>query len=153
VWIRDAKVLVSRMPKTLQDTINKYERLHYYKAPSYLAATDSFYARYLYRKGEPICVTGGPGNDSVYNYMWGPTEFNATGTLKNFDRMKDLEKLSIPVLFIGGQYDEARPETMEKFHRMVKGSQLVIIPDSGHGMYRDQPILYTRVLQEFLISK
>lgn len=153
VWISDAKILLSQMPGYLQDTIKKYERLQDYKAASYISATDSFYARYLYRKGEPICVTGGPGNDSVYNYMWGPTEFNATGTLKYFDRTRDLERLSLPVLFIAGQYDEARPETMKKFHEKVKGSKLVIIPDSGHGLPGDQPILYTEALRAFLNSE
>jgi proline iminopeptidase len=153
VWIRDAETLVSQMPRALQDTIKKYERIKDYEAASYIAATDSFYARYLYRKGEPLCVTGGPVNDSIYHYMWGPTEFKATGTLKNYDRMRDLEKLSLPVLFIAGQYDEARPETMKKFQGKVKGSALVIIPDSGHGLYRDQPILYTQALREFLDLK
>jgi proline iminopeptidase len=150
VWISDAKILVSQMSSSLQDTIKKYERLRDYEAASYLSATDSFYARHLYRKGEPICVTGGPENDSIYKYMWGPTEFTATGTLKNYDRSKDLERLNLPVLFIAGQYDEARPETMKKFQAKVKGSKLVIIPGSGHGLYRDQPILYTEALREFL---
>jgi proline iminopeptidase len=140
------------MPKALRDTIRKYERLKDYKAAPYLSATDSFYARYLYRKGDPLCVTGGPGNDSVYNYMWGPTEFTATGTLKNYDRTKDLEALNLPVLFIAGQYDEARPETMKKFQAKVKGSKLVIIPDSGHGMPGDQPTLFTGALRSFLSS-
>lgn len=150
VWISDAKILVSKMPKALQDSISKYERLKDYEAVSYIAATDSFYARYLYRKGEPICVTGGPDNDLIYKYMWGPTEFTATGTLKNYDRSKDLVQLNLPVLFIAGQYDEARPETMKKFQAKVKGSKLVIIPGSGHGLYRDQPHLYTAALREFL---
>jgi proline iminopeptidase len=150
IWNRDAKILLSQMPRYLQDTIKKYERLRNYQASSYLSATDSFYARYMYRKGEPFCLTGGPDNDSIYNYMWGPTEFTATGTLKNYDRTADLERLSIPVLFIAGQYDEARPETMKKFHEKVKGSKLVIIPDSGHGLYRDQPVLYTEALRVFL---
>lgn len=150
VWISDAKILVSKMPKAVQDSISKYERLKDYEAVSYIAATDSFYARHLYRKGEPICVTGGPENDSIYKYMWGPTEFTATGTLKNYDRSKDLERLNLPVLFIAGQYDEARPETMKKFQAKVKGSKLLIIPGSGHGLYRDQPILYTEALREFL---
>jgi proline iminopeptidase len=150
VWISDAKILLSKMPKALQDSISKYECLKDYEAVSYIAATDSFYARHLYRKGDPICVTGGPENDSIYKYMWGPTEFTATGTLKNYDRSKDLERLNLPVLFIAGQYDEARPETMKKFQAKVKGSKLVIIPGSGHGLYRDQPILYTEALREFL---
>jgi proline iminopeptidase len=150
VWISDAKILLSQMPGSLQDTIKKYERLRDYESATYLSATDSFYARYLYRKGDPICFTGGPGNDSIYNYMWGPTEFSATGTLKNYDRIKDLETLNLPVLLIAGQYDEARPETMKKFQAKVKDSKLVIIPGSGHGLYRDQPNLYTEALREFL---
>jgi proline iminopeptidase len=150
VWMMDAKVLVSQMPRSLQDTISKYERIKDYQAAAYLSATDSFYARYLYRKGEPICVTGGPENDAVYNYMWGPTEFTATGTLKNYDRIKDLESINLPVLFIAGQYDEARPETMKQFQEKVKGAKLVIIPDSGHSLYSDQPGFYLNALRNFL---
>jgi proline iminopeptidase len=153
VWIKDAKLLLSQMPKHLQDTISKYERQKNYTAPSYLVATDSFYARYLVRHGRvdgDECAASGPGNDSLYNYMWGPTEFNATGTLKYYDRTKDLPKLRGRVLFITGEYDEARPATMKVFSQKVKGSQLVVIPDSGHGMQRDQPVLYVQALREFL---
>jgi proline iminopeptidase len=150
LWMMDARILVSQMPGALQDTIKKYESLKDYEAASYIAATDSFYARYLFRKGDPLCLTGGPENDSVYKYMWGPTEFTATGTLKSYDRTKDLEKLELAVLFIAGQYDEARPATMKKLQEKVRASKLVIIPDSGHGLYRDQPILYIEALREFL---
>ncbi|MEJ0057298.1 MAG: hypothetical protein WDN75_17555 [Bacteroidota bacterium] len=41
--------------------------------------------------------------------MWGSTEFNAIGN-KNFDRVNRLHELKLPVLFIAGRYDEARPE-------------------------------------------
>ncbi len=34
--------------------------------------------------------------------MWGPCEFNATGTLKNYERFEDLTKLTMPVLFTFG---------------------------------------------------
>ena len=153
VWINDAKLLLSQMPKNLQDTISKYERQRNYMAPSYLIATDSFYARYLVRHGRvdgDECAASGPGNDSLYNYMWGPTEFNATGTLKHYDRSRDLPKLRGSILFIAGEFDEARPATMRKFSQEVRGSKVVIIPDSGHGMHRDQPVLYVRALREFL---
>jgi proline iminopeptidase len=126
IWIKDAKILLSQMPKNLQDTIVKYEREKNYTAPSYLIATDSFYARYLVRHGATLvneCELSGPGNDSLYNYMWGPTEFNATGTLKNYDRIRDLPKIRGNVLFIAGEFDEARPETMKMFSQKVKGSK------------------------------
>jgi proline iminopeptidase len=155
IWIKDAKILLSQMPKNLQDTIVKYERDKNYTAPSYLIATDSFYARYLVRHGAMLvseCELSGPGNDSLYNYMWGPTEFNATGTLKNYDRSRDLPKIRGNVLFIAGEFDEARPETMKMFSQKVKGSKLVIIPDAGHGMQHDQPVLYVEALRAFMES-
>ncbi|HSF44493.1 MAG TPA: proline iminopeptidase-family hydrolase [Chitinophagaceae bacterium] len=153
VWINDAKLLLSQMPKNIQDTIRKYEKQKNYIAPSYLMATDSFYARYLLRHGKEDgeeCASSGAKNNSLYNYMWGPTEFNATGTLKYYDRTNDLPKLQGRVLFITGEYDEARPATVRMFSQKVKGSKLVVIPDSGHYMHRDQPVVYVNALREFL---
>ncbi len=92
-WIADAKLLLSQLPISVKDTINKYETLKNYTAPTYIAATDSFYARHLSRKQWPYklasCENVGSNNDTIYNYMWGPTEFNSTGTLLNFDRTSD----------------------------------------------------------------
>jgi len=54
-------------------------------------------------------------SDAVYNYMWGPTEFNAPGTLKNFDKTGKLHPLKPAALFIAGRYNEVRPESIYKF--------------------------------------
>src|SRR5680860_110694 len=114
-WIADAKLLLSQMPTNIQDTINKYETLKNYSETAYLVATDSFYARHLIRKNWPykseVCENVPGFNEHVYNYMWGPTEFTATGTLIDFDRTADLDKIEEPILFVAGEYDEARPET------------------------------------------
>jgi len=132
VWIDDAKILLSQLPTNLQDTIKKYEALEDYNAPPYLAATDSFYVRFLSRSQwpeipPPECDGILGFNVDIYNYMWGPTEFSATGTLKNFDRTADLHKINQPILFLAGQYDEARPETMYKFKELAPNSKVVII--------------------------
>lgn len=157
LWIKDAKILLTQLPKNLQDTIKKYETLKDYNAPQYLAATDSFYARFMSVKQwpdiPPSTCDGVLGfNDAVYNYMWGPTEFNAPGTLKNFDRTGDLHKLKQAVLFIGGRYDEVRPETIYKFQKLVPKSKAVIIEDAAHYKIIDQPIKFTTAIREFLDS-
>lgn len=155
IWINDAKILLSKMPRQLQDTINKYEQLKNYNAPAYVAATDSFYVRYLARKKYPEAVPpaceGSKGfNVQVYNYMWGPTEFNCTGTLKSFDVTAQLHHINKPVLFIAGQYDEARPATMYKFQKLIKNSAIIIVPDAGHHKLQDNPDAYISALQRFL---
>lgn len=157
-WIRDAKVLLSHLPENLQDTIKKYEELGDFDAPSYLAATDSFYNRFLTRRTWPSKYSNSdcknvPGfNKKIYNYMWGPSEFTMRGTLRDFDRVDDLSRLSQPVLFIIGEYDEVLPETAYDYHKRTPYSQVRIIKDAAHSQLRDQPEKYTDAIRQFLRS-
>jgi proline iminopeptidase len=155
-WIADAKLLLSQLPTSVKDTIYKYETLKNYTAPAYLAATDSFYARHLVRKQWPYksaaCDNFGSANDTIYNYMWGPTEFNATGTLLNFDRTSDLDKIKEPILFVTGEYDEARPETIFKYQKLAKHSVVEIIENAAHRTMIDQPEKLAQVIKKFLKS-
>jgi proline iminopeptidase len=82
--------------------------------------------------------------------MWGPTEFNATGTLIHYDRSQDLWKIKEQVMFISGEFDEARPETMYHFQKFVPGSSVEIIKDAGHMTILDQPEAYTKAIRNFL---
>jgi len=153
-WITDAKLLLSQLPTSVQDTINKYETLRNYSTPAYLAATDSFYARHLVRKQWPYkseaCENVGSANDTIYNYMWGPTEFTATGTLLHFDRTADLDKIKEPILFVTGEYDEARPETMFKYQKLSNNADVEIIKDAAHATMVDQPEKLAQVINRFL---
>jgi proline iminopeptidase len=156
-WMSDAKILLSQMPIDLQDTIHKYETLENYKAPEYLAAVDSFYSRHLSRKSWPyipnIECENVPGfNEQIYNYMWGPTEFTATGTLIDFDRTADLDKIEEPILFVTGEYDEARPETMYKYQKMSNNAHVEVIGNAAHKTMIDQPEKMAEVVGSFLRS-
>jgi len=143
-WMADAKILLSQLPMSIQDTISKYDALKNYIAPEYLAATDSFYARHLSRKHWPInpnieCENVPGFNDQIYEYMWGLTEFNITGTLKDFDRSVDLDKITEPILFMAGEFDEARPETMYRYQKLSRNASVEIIENAGHKTMIDQP--------------
>ncbi|MCH8843858.1 MAG: hypothetical protein IID61_12915 [SAR324 cluster bacterium] len=153
-WIADAKILLSQMPIELQDTIHKYETLENYKAPEYLAAVDSFYSRHLSRKNWPYipnveCENVPSFNEHVYNFMWGPTEFHATGTLLEFDVTDRLQEIDVPVLFIAGQFDEARPERVAEFQKLIPGSKLTVILDAAHETLSKKPDEYRNVIEAF----
>lgn len=153
-WIADANLLVSQMPTSIKDTISKYETLKNYSAPAYIAATDSFYSRHLIRRQwpykSPACENVGVFNEVIYNYMWGPTEFTATGTLMNFDRTSDLDKIKEPILFVTGEFDEARPETMYRYQRISKNASVEIIENAAHMTMIDQPENMAEVIGSFL---
>jgi proline iminopeptidase len=152
-WMADSKVRISQLSKPVQDTINKYEALQQYDAPAYISATDSFYAKFLVHSGKrkptPEC-DGIESNRAIYQYMWGPTEFKATGTLRNFNRVPDLNKITKPILFMGGEFDEVLPETLYEYQKAVPEAKVVIIPNAGHASLYDNPEVYLSSLKKFL---
>ena len=89
-------------------------------------------------------------NQEIYGYMQGPSEFTITGTLKDYDATPRLGNIKAPTLWISGQYDEARPETMRYYQGLIPGSKLAIIPDAGHLTMQDQPERYNDAIRAFL---
>ena len=152
-WIADADTLRMEMPAALQRTLREHEAAGTIDSPGYKAATDSFYARFMSRRQPPTTPAdcqGVSGNDSVYRYMWGPTEFNATGTLKSYDRLDRLHELALPVLFLAGEFDEARPSTVLNFTGRVPGARFEMIRGAGHAFPVDEPEQTVRVVGAFL---
>jgi proline iminopeptidase len=82
--------------------------------------------------------------------MWGPTEFRATGNLVDFDLTDRLHEIDVPVLFIAGEFDEARPERLAEFQRRIPGAQLIVIKDAAHGSLSRKPDEYRQALEKFL---
>jgi len=84
--------------------------------------------------------------------MWGPSEFVATGTLRDYDRIKRLHELTLPTLFLVGEYDEAPPATVREFQALVPGSIVKVIPGAGHEVAVDSTKAFNEAIAEFLKS-
>jgi len=152
LWIEDANYLRSQLPQSIQDTLNFHEMANTTDSDEYRDATRVFYDRHLTRgeaKEKAEC-DGAPWNQVIYEYMWGPTEFHATGNLVDFDLSHRLHTIDIPVLFLTGEFDEARPETISKFHKMIPGSEFIVIGGVAHASLSRAPDNYRRILENFL---
>ncbi len=117
LWIQDANYLRNQLPEDVQITLTQHEKAGTTDSDEYREASEVFNSRHVGRgeaKEKATGCDGAPWNSFVYNYMWGPTEFHATGNLVNFDVTDRLHEIDIPVLFITGEFDEARPETVAK---------------------------------------
>lgn len=150
-WERDADSLIRTLPDSTQAAIRTNEANHTTDSPAYQAATMEYYRRYVFRK--PIAIPGGDtgGNGGlVYRYMWGPSEFTSTGTLKTFDGTADLEGIRVPALFMAGEFDEATPASTERFSRLVPGAKFTMIPGSGHLSQSDNPEFLLGAVRGFL---
>lgn len=152
-WIEDANYLRSQMPEDIQETLTKHEEAGTIDSDEYKAASREFYARHVSYGERQEEVTGCddvPGSSLIYNFMWGPTEFRSTGNLVDFDVTGRLHEIDVPVLLMAGEFDEARPERLAEFQKLIPGSQLVIIEGVAHASLSRKPKEYRQILESFL---
>jgi proline iminopeptidase/L-proline amide hydrolase len=158
-WIRDANRLIAAMPRQTRDILIACETSGKVAKPDCDAATHAFYREHLNRYEPPAEVEAYRNampesfNPKIYNEMWGPEEFRATGTLKNFDLTNCLSRIDgSRTLFIAGQFDEAVPSSVAGYARRAKAS-FGEIPNAGHLALNDNPLAYLTILRRWLRSR
>ncbi len=151
-WIADADSLREQLPESIQKVLDDNEKAGTLDSPAYKAATDSFYARHVRRLPTPTIARceGVASNDTIYRQMWGPTEFLSNGSLKSWTRAADMDEITTPSLFIAGEFDEARPTTLEEFRKTMPDARLVVIPGGAHAAMREKPAEYIAAVRAFL---
>jgi len=152
-WIRDADSLLTTLPDSIQNIVKKSESEGTTDSPEYQGAMLYYYKQFVARKQpwSPDLVTGlSQINPAVYGYMWGPSEFKCTGTLRDYDRTDKLNTIKVPTLFTAGQFDEATPQTVKYYQSLVPGSELAILPNCAHLTMYDDSSAYNGILREFL---
>lgn len=152
-WIADAKELLKTLPEEIRKTVEEAEAKGDFESEGYLNAMDVFYQNFNCRLDPwppSLLKTFEVMGVEVYNYMWGPSEFTATGTLKNHDVFDKLKTITVPVLFTAGEYDEARPETAAYYQSLVPGSELYIVKDGSHCHHLEKPEECNKLLSEWL---
>ncbi|GAG20151.1 unnamed protein product, partial [marine sediment metagenome] len=134
-WVKDGKELIATLPDSVQIAIEINEERGNYNSPEYQHAVNLFYQNFVARKlpwDANMDSTFAEVNIDIYNYMWGPSEFTATGTLKDYERIDKLAEIRVPTLFICGEFDEARPSTVQYFQSLTPGSKYAMIEGAAH---------------------
>lgn len=156
-WERDADSLKRLLPDSLQRALVQFDSAA--KAAgaggeppaAYRAAVAEYYHRHVRRQPRRSAEPDSGGFGAlVYNYMWGPNEFTATGTLKRFDATDWLRQVTVPTLFITGEFDEAAPASVEKFSKLVPGAEFKVVPGAGHATENDNPDFLLGTVRDFL---
>ena len=156
-WIADADALRRELPAPVQATLLACDRAAPPPAATCDAAAGAFYAAFNGREPPPPALrayredVGRGSNVELYEGMWGKSEFVATGTLRDYDGEPLLTKLDgARTLFLGGQYDEARPATLLDFARRVPGAEYAVVPGAAHGLFTDRPAETLGILRGWL---
>ena len=156
-WIADTGPLVETLSDSAQVAVAQAVASGDFSDPAFAAADAEFMANYGVRtpadqRDPGACDLQPEGNSGLYEFMWGPSEFVSTGTLRGYDRIARLSELQLPVLFVRGEFDEPSVETVLEYQSMVPGSRFETIAGAGHGVYVDDPVAFNRVILEFLES-
>jgi len=92
-----------------------------------------------------------PTNWELYREMWGSHgEFVIDGNLKSVEYVDRLSTIHVPTLVLVGDHDECAPSLSKEMHEKIAGSQLVILPNSGHMNFIDQPDQWHKAVGGFL---
>lgn len=155
MYLKGTDTLIATLPDSIQKAIRTNEQNKTYDAPEYQRAVQVFYQNFLARKmpwSADMDSCFSQMGENVYKYMWGPSEFTATGILKDYDRTNRLGEIKVPTLFINGEFDEVRTSTVKYYQSLVTGAKYEMIEGSGHLTMQDKPEQSNKVVVDFLNS-
>lgn len=153
MWIKDQSVYLSALDESLQKIIRDCEASGIYNSEEYQNAMAVYYGKHVCRLNPwPECLnaTFRNMNPEIYLYMWGPSEFKCTGTLKSYNALDDLKKIEIPVLLTCGEFDEAAPASVKYYQSKFRNAEIYIFQDASHEHHLEKPEEYFSVLRKFL---
>ncbi|MDA8292333.1 MAG: proline iminopeptidase-family hydrolase [Actinomycetota bacterium] len=149
----DTARLKARLPPEVVEAIDWHEERGYFACPEYQGAIALWYQRHICRMrpwpaGLEDCWAG--VGTEIYQTMVGPSDFTATGNLRDWDVLDRLPEIVLPTLFVAGRHDECTPEHMTAMHERVAGSELAVFEKSAHMPFFEEPDAFFSVMRGFL---
>jgi proline iminopeptidase len=154
LYVEGVNQLREQMPSDIREIMERHEAANDYSNPEYQEIMfGHLYSKHLCRLDpwpQAIVDTFDRLNTTIYNHMQGPSEFEVTGTFKDWDRMDDLENITVPTLLIVGRYDTMRVSDIEEMDRRMPDSSLLICENGSHISNWDDEDAYFNGVLSFL---
>ena len=138
-WIADCQALVQVIPseeREREGLDNAFNRRHFCRTNPLPPTLERERARF---------------NTTLYQQMWGPSEFEHKGRLGDLDLFPHLASLLAPTLLLCGEHDTATPHTMEAASSTIgENASTAVLANAGHKTYIDQTKHYIAAVTSFL---
>lgn len=135
--------------------MQKHEAAGTFDHPEYQAAITLLNYRHVCRLPEwpaPVRRSLEDWNMGPYVTMQGPNEFLYTGNLKDWNRIPDLPRISVPTLIVVGERDELTPACAMRMKNALPHARLNLVLNASHMPFYENPEGYYPVLIDFLAS-
>lgn len=116
---------------------------------------EAYFRTHVYRAGEPpeqlvTTFAAVRENPTVYSSMVGPSEYEVTGSLRNWDVSQALGRIDVPALVITGEHDSATPRVADQVRAGIPGAIRVTLAGCGHMGHLESPEVFNRHVTDFL---
>lgn len=155
-WAGDMNQLRQTLPQETQDLFDRCEAGRASNAEC-RGAIQTYNSKFQLREPRPPLIeeyrrsVGAAQNDQMLQTMWGRRFFTSDGTLRSYDGTSLLSRLDgRRTLFIAGEFDKARPETVARFAALANRAQSVVIAGSGHNIINDRPAQLLELVRAWL---
>jgi proline-specific peptidase len=152
-WTAEAQRLRDELPEDVRRVLARHEAAGTTEDPEYEAAEEEFRRRHICRLDPlPACVLRARAAKSrkVYEALWGVSEWNASGKLRDWDVRDRLAEIAVPTLITSGRYDECTPKLAEDAQHGIPDAERLLFEESSHTAYVEEPERFRAAVSEFL---
>lgn len=153
IHIEEVRRLLSAFGSETLAMIDRLEESGQLDSPFYQAICTLFYGRHSSRRAYLKGVyKRGTVNAQIQHELWGDTEFRVTSKLKDWNRLPDLARVTVPCLVTVGAYDYLTPRSAGLIHAHLPKARFALFAESGHDPATDEPERYAETVAAFLSS-
>jgi proline iminopeptidase len=152
-YIAELPRLRSSLPDDVWEVIDRHEARGFTGCPEYVAAMVAFYKQHLCRLDpwpEELEYSFAELGEDSYVAMNGPSEFNITGVIKDWDVTGEIQRIDAPVLVLAGRHDELSPEAQQDMAQAFPNGECVILENGAHMPFFDDREAFMAAAREFL---
>jgi proline-specific peptidase len=152
-YIAELARLRPSLPAKAWQVIDRHEANGWFSCPEYAAAMVPFYKQHFCRLDpwpEAVELSFEQMGTESYMAMNGPSEFNITGIIKDWDVTDELGTVEVPVLAIAGRFDELSPESQSDMAHLLPRGEFALVPEGAHMAFWDDREAFMAATREFL---
>jgi proline iminopeptidase len=146
--------LVDNMPNGAGKRLRQLEAEGKQQTEEFQSLVGLFYSLHLCRENQNTpefeATVANLTKSPAYRIMNGPNEFTIVGTIKDWDRTKDLGRITQPTLIMTGEFDEITMDCQQTILSGIAGSKLEVLKGCSHLTMLEKPALHNEIVGGFI---
>lgn len=149
---KEARELMAKLPGNVLDRTYGRELRGQTDDPDYWLAQEE-YLRACVVRTSPLSLDSDRMSMLTFRTMIGQSDYHVTGTLTEWDIFESLERIRVPTLVLGGEFDECVPVHLADIASKISDSQHITQTGVAHmGYLESEPLRseYIAIVRDYL---